>query len=294
MFFSVAIAQLPLPESFQASIPESGLSMFPAPITPNIGSSDNMISVPSIPIVSTNQFMPDTSLFTSETPPVKLDLLSWDSTIAQEQSSYMDPESGMELATLGANSCNSVSTTSGMKRRRRPCGPPGTSVVHQSSHLPDWASQFLREKDPRRGTTQRKNPKGGLSPERPPVLSPEEVVRRDEIVRKDTAWRNEKLELPEDPVWKSPPTLKASCRKAFPDHREVPLCCLGPAEISTLPIGLKKRAELIGQDIQNCKGFLDFRPFCTEPGSTHYCCYHLDQDSPCPWGWTGLDCVTIT
>lgn len=188
LLFSVAIAQLPLPESIQASISDSGLPTFPAPITPNIDSSDKMISVPSMPIVSTNQFMTDTS-------PVTFDLLSWDSPIAQEESNYMNPESSVEL-TLGANwdhsdpSCNSVSTTSGMKPRGQPCGPPGTSVVHQLIHLPDWATQFLREKGPKgpkQGTSQRKNPKGGISPERPPVLSPEEVARRDELVRKDTA-----------------------------------------------------------------------------------------------------------
>lgn len=125
------------------------------------------------------------------------------------------------------------------------------------------------------------------------MLSPEEVARRDELDRKDTAWRNEKIEHPEDPMWKSPPTLEASCKEAFPDHREVPVCCLGSPETLILPIRLKKRAELVGEDIQNCKGFLDLRPFCTEPGSTPYCCYHLDIDSSCSWGWTGIDCVTI-
>ena len=299
MVLSVAMADLLLPESDQASVPQFTHldSPLPFPIAPfaDVNPDDfaNVIpvdlnSVISTPIVQTDQFRPGKS-------PFKIDHPSLDSRIAQTLSKDIETGSSVQPATLGVNletdrghsdpSCNPVSRNAGKKTRRQHCGAPRTS---QTDYSPNLASaQFLEIAPTQDGT----HPKG--------ALTPEEVERNHRIYKAD---RKKMIELFSDllnPLWDSTAHADAACARTN-SKRRTALCCLGGPPLSqpaSLPLPRsrpQKRAETTVVNMQNCQRFLAARPFCIELGTTcQFCCQEFDHKTGNLWGWMGVDCVQM-
>ena len=290
--FTVAIAQLLLSESDQATVPNSVPPMLPnSPflnaITSDIDSNSydfrnvnpvDMNLVTSNPTVSTDQLPPELSPFTSN------DLFS-DETLKGSLQTGLDQY---------GSSCNSVSTTTSMKvRRDKICPAPGQSPIERFGHwinggLDEIANPLLEgepsEEDRNQDTTEGKNPKG--------TLSEEEEPDNDKIYQEDEEMINKFLNdhqeeeaffiTHEESAWQA-------CA-AFTPNRPKLLCCMGPPV--SRASGVRKRDPVSGVDMKNCVLFFPLRPMCTKLNPpSHFCCLDLDFGVATPRGWLGRNCV---